>query len=131
MQRELKELEALLTTVLSRTAEQISAHAGAPSIRVRTGSWSNQAGLLAGYVSLSPPDQMTSEYVEFVVDMSYHEHTLRCRADICRSSGEIVQEIDVLELPNARPEQLLPPIAHWLEKVAERAIPVMVRLIPS
>lgn len=77
MQRELKELEALLTTVLSRTAEQISAHAGAPSIRVRTGSWSNQASLLARYVfAQSTPIKMTSEYVEFVVDMSCHENTL-------------------------------------------------------
>jgi hypothetical protein len=79
---------AQLADDLRQSAAQVD-----PQGLIRSGDWSNSAGLVNAYVSYYPAGDTSQEAIEAVVSLTPIGPGLRLSADICRSDGEIIAEI--------------------------------------
>src|SRR5690349_6153756 len=93
---------AQIADSLRQTAAQVD-----PRGIIRSGDWSNSAGLVNAYVSYYPAGDTSQEAIEGILSLTPVGTGFRLVADICRSDGQIIAEIierDVQAAPEAEME---------------------------
>ncbi len=62
-------------------------------VTLRIGSWSNKQGIVKAYMTYSPAVDQAQESIDSVLSLMVTHDTVHFRADIARSSGEIISHI--------------------------------------
>lgn len=88
-------LEPLLTSMVSSAAEQLrqECHQEGFFPRIVFGNWSNDAGIMLGYISCYPTDDLGENSLDMTWQFTTDQNVVMIEGNICQSNGEIVSTI--------------------------------------
>ena len=90
-----------------------------PSGIIRWGSWANQR-IIATYISYFPKGDLTRESVDFMIQLTLLDNSIKFRADILRSNGELI--IEVIDRELERKDDISSEVSQLSEKSSESFI---------
>jgi hypothetical protein len=115
--QDLVPLRQLLETYATRiaTSLQRSMDQADPRGIIRSGSWSNAAGLINAFVSYYPAGDTSAEAIEAIISLAPSGAGMKLNAEICRSNGEVLAEIAERNLPPMPTTALMPEVVQLAE----------------
>jgi hypothetical protein len=101
---------------LANAKEDIKSLATA-HIKIRTGSWENNAGIVMAYLSYFTNDDPNEDNIDITIQVDLGSESGQFTADICWSSGEIINELAHNEFSYNSLQELLDHIRQLMDAV--------------
>jgi len=100
--------------------------------RIQRGEWSNDNGLVVGFVSYYPTQDPIEKSIDAIISLSEDtdSHT-KFEADICWSDGNIIAEIDQNKLDIADLDTIESMFNQFCSQALEKLLPQMIEIISS
>jgi len=95
-----KSLELLARGFMEILADEIESYRREARVGGRTtaGSWSNDHGVVVGYLSYWPQDRKDDDTIDAMTRFAVTEQGIEFSIDICKSTGNVIAEISKGEL---------------------------------
>ncbi len=86
-------LLSIVTRHMQNLRVELQSALSLDSTRLQYGTWKNERGMFAVYISFFPHGNPAEDSIDAVVSLDVRQQTLHFKADISRSNGDLVAEI--------------------------------------